>query len=289
MQAQTVSRPSVSGMPGYDDGMHPGGRPPKTPPTQLGQRIAAARERIGLSQVDLAQKLNVTQQTITAWERRSTVIKSDTLIRLASVLNVSVDELLGVAKSRPKPQVARGRLQKVLNGRPIYRAASSRRLLNCSNPTCGSTPARTLTEVEHLFSLAVILSPSANGDRLNVFTLNDFFSVWGFKGATDWPPLHLPASLSRQWPRLAALASGAARGSGCPTHFLRAARADASTRLNLTGRAMLSEAAAPKHPSGRPGDCHGLSRSTAGANLLEARSPPGLGPVPIDRLFPKAA
>jgi transcriptional regulator with XRE-family HTH domain len=113
MQAQTVSRPSVSGMPGYDDGMHPGGRPPKTPPTQLGQRIAAARERIGLSQVDLAQKLNVTQQTITAWERRSTVIKSDTLIRLASVLNVSVDELLGVAKSRPKPQVARGRLQKV--------------------------------------------------------------------------------------------------------------------------------------------------------------------------------
>jgi len=113
MQAQTVSYASADQVSGYDDGMHSGGRPAKTPATQLGQRIAAARERIGLSQVDLAQKLNVTQQTITAWERRSTVIKSDTLIRLASVLNVSVDELLGVSKSRPKPQVARGRLQQV--------------------------------------------------------------------------------------------------------------------------------------------------------------------------------
>ena len=36
---------------------------------KIGERIVAARMKAGLTQADIAQKLNVTAQTISAWER----------------------------------------------------------------------------------------------------------------------------------------------------------------------------------------------------------------------------
>jgi transcriptional regulator with XRE-family HTH domain len=86
--------------------MHPGGRPTKNPRTPLGQRIAQARERAGISQKQLAELLDTDQQRIAYWERNASGFRSEsTLARIAEVLGVSTDELLGTKP--PRKQVAK--------------------------------------------------------------------------------------------------------------------------------------------------------------------------------------
>jgi len=76
--------------------MHPGGRPTENKRPELGERIAKARERAGLSQYDLARELGVAQQQVVSWERKVNALRSDSLARVAQVLKVSTDELLGI-------------------------------------------------------------------------------------------------------------------------------------------------------------------------------------------------
>lgn len=80
--------------------MHAGGRPAKQPRTDLGERITHARERAGLSQGQLAEKMDVSQQVIAAWERKAKAIRTDTLTNLAGILGASADELLGMKPAR---------------------------------------------------------------------------------------------------------------------------------------------------------------------------------------------
>lgn len=84
--------------------MHPGGRPTDKPRTALGERLQAARERAGVSQRELAEKLNTNQQRIAYWERHATGFRSDTLKQLTEALGISADELLG----KPVPKVKAG-------------------------------------------------------------------------------------------------------------------------------------------------------------------------------------
>ena len=95
----------------YNDLMHPGGRPAKHPRSDLGNRIAQAREAVGLAQIQLAHKMGVTQQVVASWERKATAIRSDTLIKMAKILNVSSDELLGVEP--PKRVGPSGRVRQI--------------------------------------------------------------------------------------------------------------------------------------------------------------------------------
>jgi transcriptional regulator with XRE-family HTH domain len=83
----------------YDGGMQTG-RPPKRQRPPLGERLAALRERSGLSQQQLADDLKVNQQMIAYWERRAVTLRPSQLAALADALKVSVDELLG--KESPK-------------------------------------------------------------------------------------------------------------------------------------------------------------------------------------------
>ena len=92
----------------YDLLMHPGGRPSQSPRTELGERIVRARERRGISQYELADLMGTSQQSVTAWERKVSSIRSDTLVKLATILEVSADELLGLkppSKSGPSGKV----------------------------------------------------------------------------------------------------------------------------------------------------------------------------------------
>jgi transcriptional regulator with XRE-family HTH domain len=99
MQANSVS--FFQG--GYDGGMQTG-RPPKYQRPPLGERIATLRERVGLSQQQLADALKVNQQMIAYLERRAVTLRPDQLADLADVLKVSVDELVG--KAAPKARGA---------------------------------------------------------------------------------------------------------------------------------------------------------------------------------------
>lgn len=61
----------------------------------LSENLKSFRKSKGISQEELAVRLNVVRQTISKWEKGLTVPDADTLIRIAEILEVDVSELLG--------------------------------------------------------------------------------------------------------------------------------------------------------------------------------------------------
>lgn len=60
----------------------------------IGEKIKSARKGAGLTQEQLAEKLNVSRQAITKWESDKGLPDVENLKRIAKLLNVSVDYLL---------------------------------------------------------------------------------------------------------------------------------------------------------------------------------------------------
>ena len=60
----------------------------------FGSTIAALRKAQGMTQLDLAQKMGVTDKAVSKWERSLSFPDVASLPRLAEVLGVTVDELL---------------------------------------------------------------------------------------------------------------------------------------------------------------------------------------------------
>lgn len=67
---------------------------------ELGNRLAELRKQHGLSQEELADKLGVSRQAVSKWERGEASPDTDNLIELAKIYNVSLDELLGLAQPK---------------------------------------------------------------------------------------------------------------------------------------------------------------------------------------------
>lgn len=61
----------------------------------LQDNLKAYRSRKALSQEELARRLHVVRQTVSRWEKGTSVPDAELLIRLAEELDVSVGELLG--------------------------------------------------------------------------------------------------------------------------------------------------------------------------------------------------
>lgn len=66
----------------------------------LGSRIRELRKEKKMSQRELAEKLNVSQQTIGAWETERIVPGADTLGTIANYFDVTSDYLLGRSEQR---------------------------------------------------------------------------------------------------------------------------------------------------------------------------------------------
>ena len=79
------------------------GRPMSKPRPKQGARLAALRAAAGLSQVELAHALGLPQSTIAYWETSSKPPRSDVLPKLAAVLGVRVEEILGDVRGKPAP------------------------------------------------------------------------------------------------------------------------------------------------------------------------------------------
>ena len=62
----------------------------------LGTRIKELRKAFGLSQVELAMRMEVTKQTISNWENENIQPSIEMLIRVAALFQVSTDYLLGL-------------------------------------------------------------------------------------------------------------------------------------------------------------------------------------------------
>ncbi len=57
--------------------------------------LKALRKEKGITQEELAARLNVVRQTVSKWEKGLSVPDSDLLIKLAEILDVPVSRLLG--------------------------------------------------------------------------------------------------------------------------------------------------------------------------------------------------
>ena len=62
----------------------------------LGQNIALARKKKGISQEELSNQLNVSRQSVSLWETNQTVPTIEKLKELSVLLDVGVDYLLGL-------------------------------------------------------------------------------------------------------------------------------------------------------------------------------------------------
>ena len=68
----------------------------------LNENIKALRKSKGLSQEELAIKLNVVRQTISKWEQGLSVPDADMLISISEVFETPVSTLLGETVTEPK-------------------------------------------------------------------------------------------------------------------------------------------------------------------------------------------
>lgn len=66
--------------------------------TTVGQRIAEIRKLRGLTQIELAEKIGITQKLVTDYERGKAHLNDEMVIRFALSLKVSSDKLLGLDK-----------------------------------------------------------------------------------------------------------------------------------------------------------------------------------------------
>ena len=78
----------------------------------LGSRIRSAREKRGLSQVKLANMVEVDSNTISRWERDLFKVTADYIPRLATVLNTTVAYLMGETDD-PAPPIVRSAIPHV--------------------------------------------------------------------------------------------------------------------------------------------------------------------------------
>lgn len=74
----------------------------------LSKNLKIFRKRKGLTQENVAEALNVVRQTVSKWEKGISVPDADMLIRLAEILDVSVNELIGsdVADEKNEDMIA---------------------------------------------------------------------------------------------------------------------------------------------------------------------------------------
>ena len=68
---------------------------------EVAQRLANARRARGITQEELANRLGVSRQAVSNWERGETSPDTDNLIALAHIYHMSLDELLGIDAPHP--------------------------------------------------------------------------------------------------------------------------------------------------------------------------------------------
>ena len=62
----------------------------------LGMMIASLRKENGMTQLDLAEKMGVTDKAVSKWERDLSCPDANTIPKLAEVFGISVDELMQI-------------------------------------------------------------------------------------------------------------------------------------------------------------------------------------------------
>lgn len=72
----------------------------------LGMMIAELRKEKGMTQLELAEKMGVTDKAVSKWERDLSCPDINSLPTLAEILGVSVDELMQIKKETYEPKLS---------------------------------------------------------------------------------------------------------------------------------------------------------------------------------------
>ena len=98
----------------------------------LSENIKAIRKSKGLSQEELAIKLNVVRQTISKWEQGLSVPDSDMLISISEVLETPVSTLLGETVVEPQADDLKAISEKleVINSQLAQRKTARQNMLH---------------------------------------------------------------------------------------------------------------------------------------------------------------
>jgi transcriptional regulator with XRE-family HTH domain len=81
---------------------------------KLAARVVKIRKERGITQVELAKTLGVTQSMVSRIERGELRLNGEVIVKLAKLYKVSTDELLGVKPiSEPTPSVSRRWLKRL--------------------------------------------------------------------------------------------------------------------------------------------------------------------------------
>ena len=88
---------------------------------QMGNKIARKRKDLGMTQITLAEELNVTRQTVNRWEAGTVLPDIDKISDIASILGVSCDYLLKDGISEEETVIPSGisRLLKEAQGKKV--------------------------------------------------------------------------------------------------------------------------------------------------------------------------
>jgi transcriptional regulator with XRE-family HTH domain len=82
----------------------------KTPKSRagesLGERLARLRKEKGITQIELAERLGVSQPLVSEWERDGLRLNSEVIVALNLILGVSADDLLGLSSKKTAPSDA---------------------------------------------------------------------------------------------------------------------------------------------------------------------------------------
>ena len=73
----------------------------------FGEKLQSLRQRAGMSQDQLAERLEVSRQAVSRWERDETMPETDKVVALADIFDVTTDYLL-----RPQPESSETKTEK---------------------------------------------------------------------------------------------------------------------------------------------------------------------------------
>lgn len=98
---------------------------------QLGIKLADLRKRNGYSQEALAEKMGVSRQAVSKWERGDSTPDTDTLIELARLYSVSLDELVGngTGKATKEPETEKTTKKQKEKKPPLYPGLTKKLML----------------------------------------------------------------------------------------------------------------------------------------------------------------
>ena len=82
----------------------------------LGEKIYQLRNEKNMSQGDLAERLDVSRQSVSKWENNTAVPDLDKLIKICDVFEVSLDELTGRESPQEKPINKIEEIREIKNG-----------------------------------------------------------------------------------------------------------------------------------------------------------------------------